>query len=71
MMEGVRVAVPHGMKLMYAFDVVSEKGSTADISQVLSVEGSKITTVLRVDGTFPDSQEISLTSVASVYGDKT
>jgi NADPH:quinone reductase len=69
--EDIRAAVPHGTKLMYAFDAVSEKGSTAKISQVLSTEGGKITTVLRVDGKFPDGQEIGLTSVASVNGDKT
>lgn len=65
--EGIRSAIPSGMKLMYAFDAVSEKGSSPNICKVLSREGGKITNVLGFEGTVPDGVEQSRTSVGSVH----
>jgi NADPH2:quinone reductase len=67
--QGIKAAIPPGEKLMYAFDAVSEKGSSPNICKVLSTEGGKITNVLRFEGNVPDGVEQSLTSVGSVHKD--
>jgi NADPH:quinone reductase len=33
--EGIKAAIPSGEKLMYAFDAVSEKGSSLDVCKVI------------------------------------
>jgi NADPH:quinone reductase len=65
--EGIKAAIPSGEKLMYAFDAVSEKGSSLNICKVLSTESGKITNVLGFEGTVPDGVEQSRTSVGSVH----
>ena len=65
--EGIKVAIPSGEKLMYAFDAIDEKGSSPNICKVLSTEGGKITNVLGFEGTVPDDVERSWKSVGSVY----
>jgi NADPH2:quinone reductase len=57
--EGIKVAIPSGEKLMYAFDTISEKGSSPNICKVLSTEGGKITNVLGFEGTVPDGVDRS------------
>jgi len=44
---------------MYAFDAISEKGSSPNICKVLSTEGDKITNVLGFEGTVPGGVERS------------
>ena len=57
--EGIKVAIPSGEKLMYAFGAISEKGSFPNICKVLSTEGGKITNVLGFEGTVPDGVDRS------------
>jgi hypothetical protein len=52
---------------MYAFDAISEKGSSPNICKVLSTEDGKITNVLGFEGTVPGGVERSWTSVGSVH----
>jgi NADPH:quinone reductase len=68
--EGIRSAIPSGEKLLYAFDAVSEKGSSLNICKVLST-GGKITNVLPFEGTVPDGVQQTWTSVGSVHRDAT
>lgn len=66
--EGIRSAIPSGGKLMYAFDAISEQGSSPNICKVLS-SGGKITNVLPFEGTVPEGVEQSWTNVGSVHVD--
>jgi NADPH2:quinone reductase len=68
--QGIRLAIPSGEKLMYAFDAVSEKGSSLNICKVLS-RGGKITTVLPFEGTVPEGIQQGMTNVGSVHQDAT
>ena len=69
--EGIKAAIPSSGKLLYAFDAISEKGSSANICKVLSNDGGKITNVLKFEGNVPDGLEQSWTSVGSVHKDAT
>lgn len=62
----VREAIPKGQKLLYAFDAVSEKGSPANVAQVLDPHGH-LSTVLPVEG-IPETVHKTLTTVGSVHG---
>ena len=65
--EGIKAAIPAGEKLMYAFDAVSEKGSSLNICKVLSTKGGKLTNVLQFKGDVPEGVEQTRTSVGSVH----
>ena len=52
---------------MYAFDAISEKGSSPNICKVLPTEDGKITNVLGFEDTVPGGVERSWTSVGSVH----
>ena len=62
----IRSAVPHGQKLMYAFDAVSEKGSYQNILKVLDSEGH-LCLVLPGQG-IPETVNKTVTTVGSVHG---
>jgi NADPH:quinone reductase len=68
--EGIKAAVPKGGKLGFAFDAVSEKGSSGNIAAVLDTEGGRVTTVLpgKEHPEFTEGQVVSLTTVGSVHG---
>ncbi|ETI24379.1 hypothetical protein G647_03748 [Cladophialophora carrionii CBS 160.54] len=66
--EGIRSAIPHGGKLLYAFDAVSEGTSSQNIAQALDAYG-KITFVL--PGEFqdiPPTATKTITLVGAVHG---
>jgi NADPH:quinone reductase len=65
--EGIKAAIPSGEKLMYAFDAITEKGSSLNICKVLSTKGGNITNVLRFEGNVPDGVEQTMTQVGSVH----
>lgn len=67
--EGIKQA-SQAQEIMYAYDAVSEKGSSGNIGRALS-PGGKITTVLPVkEEDVPGNINISLTMVGSVHGDE-
>lgn len=68
----IQLATPHGRRLCYAFDEVSEKGSYQTISRVLSPDDdSHLSLVLPVtnDKEIHPSINRSITMVGSVHGD--
>ena len=68
--KGIRDGVPKGGKLGFAFDAVSEKGSSGNIAAVLDEQGGRVTTVLpgKEHPEFGKGVELSLTTVGSVHG---
>lgn len=66
----LKKAVPSGGKLRFAFDAVSEHGSSANIAAVLDPEGGAVTTVLpgREHPEFGKGVKLTLTTVGSVHG---
>lgn len=68
--RGLKAAVPQGGKLAFAFDAVSEHGSSANIAAVLDPEGGAVTTVLpgKEHPEFGKGVRLTLTTVGSVHG---
>ena len=62
------VEATKGAPLEYAFDAVSEKGSTANIAKVLA-RGGKVTTVLPVDEGVVPKGSMAMTMVGGVHGE--
>ncbi|KAF4552828.1 Hypothetical protein D9617_9g026190 [Elsinoe fawcettii] len=68
--RGIKDAL-QGKKLEYAFDAVSEKGSTENIAKIIEPNG-KVTLVLPVqDGGLAQTVQKSFTNVGSVHVDST